>query len=76
MKGIGVELTALACAAFSSVLAFGSNSKVVAPAFLLSSTMTLSASSAETLVLGSLEASATPWLLSSPAKDDSIFREL
>ena len=53
-----VKHTALACAAFSSGEAFASNWKVGAPAFLLSSTRTFSASAAVTLLFGSLASSS------------------
>ena len=60
-----INLTDLACAAFSSGEALGSKCRAAEPAFLLSSSMTRSASSPVTELLGSWAASTAPWDLSS-----------
>jgi hypothetical protein len=64
-RSTDVLLTDFACAAFSSGDALGLNCRAAEPAFLLSSRMTLVASSPVTELLGSCAASMAPWDLSS-----------
>ena len=65
------ELTALACAAFSSGVASGSKVNAATPAFLLASTIFFSASSAVIELLGSLAISTAPCGVI-PAADDMV----
>jgi hypothetical protein len=62
------QLTALACAAFSSGAALGSKVNAATPAFLLSSTIFFCASSGVTELLGSWAISTAACILISAAE--------